>query len=81
MELSKQARYKRRKREEQIAKGKADFQRMEIKRLAVQSLHKEGLSQRKIAERLGINLSVVNKLVHKETSYTIDDSRGRKRKK
>ena len=80
MPLSKQASYKRRKRDEQIKQGKAEFQLMEIKRLAVQSLHKEGLSQRKIATQLGINVRMVNKLVHKETPYTIDDSRGRKRK-
>lgn len=80
MPLSKQASYKRRKREEQIKKGQADYQKMEIKRLAVQSLAKEGLSQRKIATQLGIALCVVNKLIHKETPYTIDDSRGRKRK-
>ena len=80
MPLSKQASYKRRKRAEQIKKGQADYQKMEIKRLAVQSLAKEGLSQRKIATQLGIALCVVNKLIHKETQYTIDDSRGRKRK-
>lgn len=54
---------------------------MELKRLAVQSLHKDGLSQRKIAEKLGITLSVVNMLVHRNEAYTEQNTaRGRKRK-
>lgn len=68
--MSRQADYKRRKRQEQIQNGQAKFQQMETCRLAVQACKERGLSQSRTTAQTGIHLSKVKRLWNRTAPYT-----------